>query len=207
MGFGDILDVLWAIFLIGGAAVSITWMVVMNKAVDQVSHDFRRMEPGAVWLSLIPVFGFVWNFLVTNAVAEGIAKELHSRNIMPREAKPGYSIGLSGNILLCCCLIPYAGVVIAIVGLVLMIIHTVRINEYNQVIQQTGRWETRYHQRMEAMRQQRGITGFGYGTAQHWTPPPIEPPPPPTIQPPPSYYNPAEVNPYQRKDKPKNPFE
>lgn len=221
MGFGDLLDILWFIFLLGGAAAMITWMVVMNKALDQVSHDFRRMEPGAVWLSLIPVFGFVWNFLVTNAVAEGIVKEFHARNIMPSEQKPGYSFGLTGSIMLCCCIIPYAGVVIAIIGLIMMVMHLVRISEYNRVLQQSGRWETRYHQRMEALRQQQGMhrQGYGYTTAQHWTAPPVEPPPPPTMQPPPGYYTPppsyappppAYTPPetyVKGKEKPKNPFE
>ena len=180
--------------------------VIMNKAIDQVSHDFRRMEPGSVWLMLLPVFGFVWNFLVINAVAEGITKEFHSRNMMPREDKPGYAFGLSGCILLCCCIVPYAGPALGIVGLVIMVIHAMKISEYNRVLQQSGRWEARYHQRMEAMRMQQGMTGYGYGTPQHWAPPPVEPPPPLTQQPPPSYYNPAEVNPYSRKDKPENPF-
>lgn len=209
MGFFDLLDILWFVFILGGIPILIIWLVVMNKAIDQVSHDIRRMEPGAVWLCLIPLFGFVWQFLVTNAVAEGIAKEMQVRNMFPNEAKPGYGFGLTGCILLCCIIIPYAGVGFGMIGLILMIVHMVKISEYNKILAQSGRWETRYHQRMAELRQQQGISAYQYGTPQHW--PQQQPTPPPQTYtqpqpPPPSYYNPDDLNPYKKKDKPKNPF-
>lgn len=209
MSFFDLLDILWPIFIVGGIAVMITWLVIMNRAIDQVSHDLRRMEPGAVWLCLIPLFGLVWQFLVIGAVAEGIARELQVRNMFPKEPKPGYSIGLSGCILLCCIIIPYAGVGLGMIGLIFMIMHAVKISEYNKVLQQSGRWEARYHQRMQELRQQQGINPYAYGTPQHWPQPTQQFTPPPRpqqpIQPPPTYYD-TNVNP-KGKEKPKNPFE
>lgn len=210
MGLDDLHESLWVFFLLAGLVVVIIWLIVMNRAIDQVSHDIRRMEPGAVWLCLIPLFGLVWQFMVIGAVANGIARELEVRNLFSKEAKPGYPIGLTGCILLCCCIIPYAGVGVAIIGLIFMVIHAVQISAYNKALEQSGRWEQYYHRRMEVLRQQQGM--YGYGTPQHWPQQPQAvyqqpgPPPAPQVdQPPPSYYD-VDLNPY-RKEKPNNPFE
>lgn len=225
MGFLDLVDYIWVFFLVVGIPVLIIWMVIMNKALDQVSHDLRRMEPGAVWLCLIPVFGFVWQFLVAGAVSEGLAKELLARNMFPKEEKPAYGYALSGCILICCCIIPYVGVCIAVIGLVLLIVHMVKITEYNNILTQSGRWETRYNARMEAIRAQMGQTWQqnnpfpNYQTPpafnqqlpfQHTPPPQPTYIPPPTFNPrptyPPQYTPPPEPPKYKGKDKPQNPF-
>lgn len=210
MGFFELLDYLWGFFIIAGIIVLVIWLVVMHKAIDQVSHDLRRMEPSAVWLCFIPLFGLVWQYFVVNAVAEGLSKELLTRNLFPKEEKPAYGYGLTGCILMSCCVIPYAGVCIAIIGLVLLIVHTVKISEYNNVLQQSGRWEVRYEARMAAIRNQMNATWQQQNPYPNYqTPPGYVAPPQPVQQPPtppPGYYNPAELNQYRRKDKPKNPF-
>lgn len=212
MGFFDLLDMLWFVLFLGGLPILIIWLTIMNRALDQVSHDLRRMEPGAVWLCLIPLFGLVWQFLVLNAVAEGIARELQVRNLFPKEPKPGYGIGLTGCILISCSIIPYAGVGLSIIGLIIMIVHMAKISEYNKVLAQSGRWEVRYHQRMEALRQQQQHTWQGmqqpYQQPSVFNPPqPFNPAPPPPLFPPQrSTYIPDTTN-YKPKDKPKNPFE
>jgi hypothetical protein len=209
MSFGHIIDVLWGIFLIAGCVVAILWCVTMNRAIDQVSHDIRKMEPGAVWLCMIPLFGFVWGFMVNNAVADGVAKELQIRGIFPNEQKPGYSLGLTGSILICFCIIPYGGIGIALIGLVFLILHIVKISEYNKVLQQSGRWEYRYHERMNALRQQQQAQWpamqQGYQQPMYPSQQPYNPPPP--AMPPPGYYNPDTLNTSpDQKEKPKNPF-
>lgn len=215
MGFLELVDYVWVFFLVCGIPILIIWLVIMNRAIDQVSHDLRRIEPNAVWLCLIPGFNLVWQFVVTNAVSEGIAKEMFARNMYPDEEKPAFGYGLSACILICCCIIPYVGVLVAVLGLVLMVVHAVKISEYNSVLKQSGRWETRYNARMEAIRAQMNQTWQqnnpypNYQTPPQFTPQvpyynTSLPPVPPT--PPPGYYNPEEVKMMSRKDKPENPF-
>jgi hypothetical protein len=211
MGFFAILDYLWGFFLVAYVVVLIIWLVVMNKALDNVSHDLRRMEPNSVWLCFIPVFGFVWQFFVVNAVSEGLAKELIARNMFPKEEKPAVGFGLTASILMSCWIIPYAGVCIAIIGLVLLVVHITKISEYITVLQQSGRWEMHYEARMAAIRGQMNGSWQqqhpypGYQTPAGYVAPPQ---PLPKVQtPPPGYYNPAEINQYRpKKDKPQNPF-
>lgn len=223
MGFSDLVEYLWIFFLIAGLPIMITWLLIMNRAIDQVSHDLRRIEPGAVWLSLIPLFGLVWQFIVVGAVGDGIAKEMLARNMLPREEKPAYAVGLTGCILMCCCIIPYAGVCLAIIGLLFMVVHTIKIAEYNSVLKQSGRWEARYHERMAAIRQQMNEQYTGYTNPYNAYPPPpvMNPhnaqqyPPPPQYKPPgytpPPMYSPPPPTQDERtftkgKDKPENPF-
>lgn len=211
MGFFELLDYLWGFFLVAYVVVLIIWLVIMNKALDQTSHDLRRMEPNSVWLCFIPVFGFVWQYFVVNAVGEAIAKELLARNLYPKEEKPAYGIGLTACILMSIIIVPYVGVTVAIIGLVLMVMHAVKISEYNQVLQQSGRWEAHYEARMAAIRGQMNASWqqqHPYPTYQ--TPAGYVPPPPPTPQPvtpPPGYYNPEDINRFSpKKDRPENPF-
>jgi hypothetical protein len=207
MGFYALREMLWLIYILGLIGTMVFWLVVMHKAMDQISHDFRKMEPGAVWLGFIPFFGFIWQFLVMNAVAEGLARELQSRNMFPREPKPGYSVGVSGCILICCSVIPFAGVLFGLIGIVLLIVHAVRISEYNRALAQSGRWEIRYQQRMQQAAQQQQF--YFQQMQQHpqynsYQQPQTFTPPAPVIPP---TYTPEPTRRYMPKEKPKNPFE
>jgi hypothetical protein len=210
MDLSDLANVLWLLFIIAGIAIMVTWLVVMNKAIDQVSHDLRRMEPGAVWLCLIPLFGLVWQFMVINAVAEGISKELLVRNMFPKEEKPAFAMGLTGCILICFCIIPYIGPAFGLIGLIFMVIHAVKISAYNRELEQSGRWEVRYNARMAAIRQQMDSgwqqqpnpynNRYPAPQAFQQAPPMYMPPAPPPS------YAPPDTTQYSKKDKPENPF-
>lgn len=210
MGFDELVNTLWVLFIIAGLVTVIIWLIVMNKAIDQVSHDIRKMEPGAVWLCMIPLFGMIWQFMVIGAVADGIAKELLVRNMFPREEKPGYAMGLTGCILICFCIIPYGGPAMGLIGLIFMIIHAVKISEYNRELERSGRWEVRYNERMAAIRQQ-----MDAGWQQQPNPynnryplpqtfPQVAPPPPPPQYT--GYIPQPDTSKYKNKDKPENPF-
>lgn len=211
MGFLTLVNYLWVFFLIAGIVVLIIWLVVMNKALDQVSHDLRKMEPSAVWLCFIPLFGLVWQFLVAGAVGESIAKELLARGMFPKEEKPAYGYGLTGCILTSCCVIPYVGVCFGIIGLILLVVHAVKISEYNTVLRESGRWEAHYNARMNAVRGQMNAHGQennpypDYPPSPYQVVPPHHPvmPPPPA---PPQYAPPPEPSKYTGKDRPENPF-
>jgi len=196
MNFSEIFGLMWALFLIAGLVILVFWMIVMSRALDQVSHDIRKMEPGAVWLCAIPVFGLVWQFLVTNAVANGIAGEFAVRNMFPAEGKPGLTVGTTGCILVCCCIIPYAGVGVAIIGLIFLVIHISKISEYNKALASSGRWEVRYHERMALLRQQQQNTWNG-GQQNYQPPQPVQTQPNPQ----------RDTHIPDGKVKPKNPFE
>ena len=98
-------------------------------------------------------------FRVWGAVSYSMAGEFRYRNFLPEEPRPGYSAGLTGSILISCIIIPYAGPAFGLVGLIFMLIHLTRINKYNKILEQSGRWEMFYQQRMAALKQQQS-TGW-----------------------------------------------
>jgi tellurite resistance protein TehA-like permease len=195
----DISYILSVIFFVAGLLVMILWLLQMSKALDNVSQDFRNMNPPAVWLAFIPLFGLVWQFLVVNAVAYGLVKEFNSRGLITSEEKPGSGVGQTGCILICCSIIPVAGYGFGIIGLIFIVFHLLRIRQYVLELERSGRWETRYQERMLAMQQHyqqwSGIQEpYQYPSAQQQS----------AQQP--KDYIPADYTQYQEKEKPKNPF-
>lgn len=77
-----------------------------------VRPENRRMEPGLVWLQLIPLFNYVWVFFVVRRIADSLARQyaaLQSDSILgivDEQAikdfgkRPTYAIGLAYCILI-----------------------------------------------------------------------------------------------------------
>lgn len=199
MNAREISEVLSWIFFSGGLAVMILWLLTMSKALDHVASDFRSVQPGAVWLTMIPLFGLGWQFAVVNAVAVGLVKEFNARGLITRESKPGGGIGQTGCILMCCSVIPVAGFGFGIIGLIFFIFHLLRIREYIAELEKSGRWEIHYQERIMAMQQQ----------YQQWSglqePYQYQAAPSQTMQQP-TDYKPQGNSEYRPKEKPENPF-
>jgi hypothetical protein len=94
------------------------------------------MPPEQVWLSLIPLFGIVWQYFIVNRLADSLALEFSKRNIWTEEKRPGFNIGIVYCILLSASIIPYLGFLSALGGLVSWVIYWTKINEYrNRLIE------------------------------------------------------------------------
>ena len=119
-----------AIFLIP----TIFYLRTLQKALQAVSIENRRMPPGQVWLSLIPLFNLIWMFIVVNKIAESFAAECYLLNIPTDETNPTQGIGNTKNILGLCTMIPIIGVLAGIGYIVCWIMHWVKVNEYKNLI-------------------------------------------------------------------------
>jgi hypothetical protein len=95
------------------------------------------MQPEMVWLSLIPLFGLVWQFIIVNNVADSLRAEFAMRNINVGEERPGIGIGLAYCILYCCCIVPFLGFFTAIAGFICWIIYWVKIGDFKMRLMQT----------------------------------------------------------------------
>jgi hypothetical protein len=133
-------------FLTGGLALifflmlliilvpTIFYLLTLQRALEAVSAENRRMVPGQVWLSLIPLFNFVWMFIVVSRIAESFRAECYLLNIPTSETNPTQGIGTTKNILRLCTMIPIVGVLAGIGYLVCWIMHWVKVNEYKNLI-------------------------------------------------------------------------
>ena len=113
---------------------TIFYFISMQKALEAVSPEHRMMPPGQVWLSLIPIFNFVWMFFVVNKIAESFQLECRKLNISTTELKPTQGIGNAKNILRVCSLIPVIGVIAGLGFIVCWILHWIKVNEYRKLI-------------------------------------------------------------------------
>jgi len=82
-----------------------------HGALAMVRPENRRLAPGLVWLQLIPLFNFVWIFIVVRRIADSLANEyagwesdslfgIADEDALKRIGKrPTYGIGLTYCIL------------------------------------------------------------------------------------------------------------
>jgi hypothetical protein len=63
--------------------VQICFLLTMSRCLREISPRNRRMEPGQVWLCLIPIFGFVWTIIMIIRVSDSLDDEYYSRRLRP----------------------------------------------------------------------------------------------------------------------------
>jgi hypothetical protein len=97
---------------------AIFFLISLQRALERCAPESRAMSPGAVWLSLIPLFNFVWQFVVVINVAESLRNEFVRRNMPMPEAAPGKMVGLAMCIFTIASLVPPIGVVTSVAGVV-----------------------------------------------------------------------------------------
>ena len=69
-------------------------LVRAMQALQEVRKRNRSMEPGMVWLTLIPLFGVVWIFMVVTKTADALADEFDDRRLRSK-GDSGKSAGIT----------------------------------------------------------------------------------------------------------------
>ena len=88
------------------------------------------MEPGMVWLLLIPCFGLIWQFIMIIRISESLDNEFYSRR-WRRDGDFGKSLGISYAVLNLLGFIPYLGILCSLAGIVCFIMYWVKIAGYS----------------------------------------------------------------------------
>ena len=114
----------------------IFYLLTLQNTFNEISNENRKMPSGQVWLTLIPLFGLVWQFIIVNRMSDSLKAEFVKRNIKVEEDRPGIGIGLAYCILYCCSIIPFLGVLSGIAGLICWIIYWTKINDYKIKLQE-----------------------------------------------------------------------
>jgi hypothetical protein len=84
--------------LIIGIAIAICYLLTLQKALSRVAPWNRLMEPGLVWLSLIPIFNLIWSFFIATRVPDSLRNEFRSRDL-DDGSDYGKGIGLANAII------------------------------------------------------------------------------------------------------------
>lgn len=109
---------------------TIFYLLTLQKALNRCAVQNRTISPGQVWLLLIPLFNFIWNFIVVSRVSSSLANEFRMRKLTV-EQDPGKTLGLAYSILLLCSIIPLLGFLSALGALVCWIIYWIKIADYS----------------------------------------------------------------------------
>ncbi len=132
--------VLLAIVVIGvliGLVIAIFYLLTLSRTLAFCAPHNRTIQPGQVWLMLIPIFGIIWNFIMVNRIADTLANEFRMRNIPSNEQRPGYQVGITMAICGAVGIIPYLGSIAGIVQLIMWIIYWVKMSGYKTQLEQT----------------------------------------------------------------------
>ena len=62
-------------------AVQIFFLLSLSKCLAECSPRNRTMEPGQVWLNLIPFFNLVWLFITVIRISESLKNEFQARRM------------------------------------------------------------------------------------------------------------------------------
>jgi hypothetical protein len=141
------LFVLIGFFVLGILAVYIFFLLEQQNILKAIQPENRLMRPGEVWLQLIPIFNYVWQFIVVIRISDSIQREFASwenDNLVGLpdvsvadvlSTRPTYEIGLAFCILNCCQIIPFVGAFAGIAGVICWIIYWVKLVEFRKRIQ------------------------------------------------------------------------
>ena len=120
----------------------ILFLVTLQNTVAAVDRRNRHLNPGQVFLMLIPIFNYLWVYWMVTRIADSIEDELRARKMPTPLNRPGYNVGLGYAISLTAGtvfrFIPYMNVVAgfaALVALVLWIIYWVQIHNYRRALE------------------------------------------------------------------------
>jgi hypothetical protein len=101
------------LLLLGFLIPAILFIFTQQRTLDVIQLENRLTSPGSAWMQLIPIFGFVWQFILVNRIAGSIQNEIVARqddsilgvadetSLKIMNKRPTLAIGLSYCILTC----------------------------------------------------------------------------------------------------------
>ena len=100
---------------------------------NRIPARFRLMDPGLVWLLLIPCFYMVWNFFVYPKLSRGFKAYFESVNDAT-VGDCGLQIGTFYAVAVVCTLLPCVNYVAGPAAIVLLIVYLIKVNELSKKI-------------------------------------------------------------------------
>lgn len=122
------------LFVLGALALYIFFLLTLQKTLEAIDTSSRTMRPGLVWLTLIPFFSFIWEFIMVTRISESIKNECKRLHIPPDETRPTYNSGITMAVLSLAGIIPTIGTFISFLSIIAMIIYWRKVNTYKNLI-------------------------------------------------------------------------
>jgi len=114
--------------------ITVFYNLTLSRALKKCSPASRTMEPGLVWLLLIPLFNLIWHFLVVIALGKSLGNEIRARGIANAEPEPGKTLGIAMCVCAACCIIPILNILTGLAYMVLWIMYWSKIAGYSRML-------------------------------------------------------------------------
>jgi hypothetical protein len=131
--FAGVMFIIIGVAVLFGIALNVLICWLLMNDLKRVPPAHRKMEPGLVWLLLIPCFHLVWNFFVFLRLPESYRSYFTSTG-RGDGTDYGRSLGLAFAICAACSIVPFVNYLAGPAALVLLIIVLVKFNGYKNQI-------------------------------------------------------------------------
>src|SRR4051812_14601753 len=118
-------------------AINIVISALLYGCFNRIPPQHRTLEPGLVWLLLIPLVPIVWNFFVFQRLPESYQRYFHSIG-RTDVGDCGKTIGLWYSIALACSVVPCVNYITFPAALVLLIVFLVKAMSLKNMIAPTS---------------------------------------------------------------------
>lgn len=116
-----------------GIAINCFICYLLQQCYKRIPPQFRKQQPGMVWLLVIPCFSIIWNFFVFPPLSKSFKAYFDSINRTDvGDCQEG--IGLAYSICVAVSIIPFLGCLTGIASLVLLIIFLINTNDLKNQI-------------------------------------------------------------------------
>lgn len=116
---------------------------ILYTSLDAVPPEFRTMEPGMIFLMLVPCFNLVWIFFVASKIPESFRNYFWAKNDQ-RYGDCGAAVGMWWAVLTVINCIPYLNILTSIPTLICLILFLVKVNEMKNAVKASVGEGTQY---------------------------------------------------------------
>jgi hypothetical protein len=71
----------YGVLILIAIIIRVFFLLSMSKCFRQISPRNRQMEPGMVWLALIPIFDIVWIIIMVIRLSDSLRDEFYDRGL------------------------------------------------------------------------------------------------------------------------------
>jgi hypothetical protein len=112
----------------------VSYILTLSRALKKCSVTSLTLQPGTLWLLLIPIVNLVWHFFVVIGMAKTLGNEFRARNMPNVEQEPAKGIGIGMCVCGACSWIPILGIAADLAFLVLWIMYWSKIAGYSRML-------------------------------------------------------------------------
>ena len=136
-GFSPVEVAIVGVALAVGITLQCLFLRTLSKVLRSCSKANRRMNPGLVWLNLIPFFGIVWMFVTAVRVSGSLKAEFEHRG-MVEKGDYGLGLGIGFNVAYLASAIP-SMTFMSFFGLALWIGYWSNMSRYRRTLTHWGK--------------------------------------------------------------------